>query len=248
MLYNKKNKLLAFVVIVLLVTAQPAFAMHIMEGFLPMQWCGIWYAIALPFVILSYRFLRKRVEQNPKLKVLIALSAAFVFILSALKLPSVTGSSSHLTGTTLGTVLVGPWAMPLIGVIVLLFQALLLAHGGISTLGANVFSLSVAGPFVAFGLLKLLPRLRCPEILTLFLATFCGTMATYIATSFQLAIVFPDPSVGIWGAAIKFLSVFAITQVPLALLEGVITVLVVKVLKAQGVGLKLFTLQKEMQK
>lgn len=61
--------------------------------------------------------------------VLVAMAGAFVFVLSSLKIPSVTGSCSHMTGTGLGAVLFGPAATSVLGIIVLLFQAILLAHG-----------------------------------------------------------------------------------------------------------------------
>jgi cobalt uptake substrate-specific transmembrane region len=122
-------------------------------------------------------------------------------------------------------------AMPLVGAIVLLFQALLLAHGGISTLGANIFSLSIAGPFVAYALFRLLTSARLPKSLVIFIATFCGSMATYIVTSFQLAVVYPDAVTGVMGAAWKFLGIFAITQVPLSIIEGILTVIVLRLLE-----------------
>ena len=218
---------------------QPASAMHIMEGFLPLRWCLLWLLISLPFVLLSYRYVARQIKATPRMRSTFALSAAFVFILSALKMPSVAGSSSHLTGTTFGTLAVGPMALPLVGTIVLLFQALLLAHGGISTLGANIFSLSIAGPFVAYALYRGLGRLGLGQRLTIFVATFCGSMATYIATSFQLALAYPDPVGGILGAAWKFLGIFAITQVPLSILEGVMTVLVIGLLAQSGQSLLL---------
>lgn len=218
---------------------QPAAAMHIMEGFLPLQWSLLWALISLPFVLWSYRYVARQIQEQPRRRSTFALSAAFVFILSALKMPSVAGSSSHLTGTTLGTLAVGPMALPLVGTIVLLFQALLLAHGGISTLGANIFSLAIAGPFVAYGLYRGLLKLGVNERVTIFVATFCGSMATYVATSFQLAIAYPDPVGGILGAAWKFLGIFAITQVPLSILEGVMTVLVIGLLARSGQSLLL---------
>lgn len=214
-----------------LLALEPAGAMHIMEGFLPMKWCLIWYLLSLPFVLYSYRFVARLVKETPKMKTTFALSAAYTFILSALKMPSVAGSSSHLTGTTLGTLALGPASMPLVGVIVLLFQALLLAHGGISTLGANTFSLAIAGPFVAYALYRGLTQLRLPQGLVIFLATFCGSMATYVVTSFQLAIVYPDATTGVLGAAWKFLGIFAVSQVPLSLLEGLLTMFVLGLLK-----------------
>jgi cobalt/nickel transport system permease protein len=53
-----------------------------------------------------------------------------------------------------------------------------------------------------------------------------GDLSTYVVTSFQLALAFPDPAGGIVGAAVKFLGVFAFTQVPLAISEGLLTVIV----------------------
>lgn len=60
-----------------------------------------------------------------------------------------------MTGTGLGAILFGPASVSVLGVIVLLFQALLLAHGGLTTLGANTFSMAIAGPVVSFGIYKL---------------------------------------------------------------------------------------------
>ena len=66
-----------------------------------------------------------------------------MFVISSLKIPSVTGSCSHMTGTGLGAILFGPTAAGVLGLIVLLFQAILLAHGGLTTLGANTFSMAI---------------------------------------------------------------------------------------------------------
>ena len=81
---------------------------------------------------------------------LIAMVDAFAFVLSALKIPSVTGSCSHPTGVGLVAILFGPLVMSVLGLIVLIFQALLLAHGGITTLGANTFSMAVVDPRVSY--------------------------------------------------------------------------------------------------
>ena len=66
-----------------------------------------------------------------------------MFVLSALKIPSLTGSCSHPTGVGLGAILFGPSVMSVLGTIILLFQSLLLAHGGLTTLGANAFSMAI---------------------------------------------------------------------------------------------------------
>lgn len=128
--------------------------MHIMEGFLPPAHALGWSLAALPFVALGVRSLRRQLQAQPEQRMLLGVAAAFSFTLSALKLPSVTGSCSHPTGVGLGALLFGPAAMVPVGLVVLLFQALLLAHGGLTTLGANLFSMAIVGPFVAAGLFR----------------------------------------------------------------------------------------------
>lgn len=214
-----------------------AYAMHIMEGFLPQGWALAWFAVTLPFFILGLRRLQQIMREQPEKKLLLALAGAFVFLLSALKLPSVTGSCSHPTGVGLGAILFGPLPMVVLGVIVLLFQALLLAHGGLTTLGANAFSMAVAGPFVAFAVWKGMQRAGVSRNVSIFTAAALGDLLTYVVTSFQLGVVFPDPTSGVMGSTLKFLGIFALTQIPIAIAEGLVTVLVMdKVVEFEGEG------------
>ncbi|MGK7952896.1 MAG: energy-coupling factor ABC transporter permease [Xenococcaceae cyanobacterium] len=202
----------------------PAQAMHIAEGFLPVQWAVIWWIVALPFFLLGWRSLVRITKEHPELKLLLALAGAFAFVLSALKIPSVTGSCSHPTGTGLGAILFGPLVMSVLGGLVLLFQAVLLAHGGLTTLGANMFSMAIVGPFVAYGAYNLFKTKN--QKLAIFLAAALADLLTYIVTSIQLALAFPAASGGVIAAFIKFAGIFAITQVPLAITEGLLTILV----------------------
>ncbi len=200
------------------------FGMHIMEGFLPVGWAIFWTAASLPFAILGINTISKAFKKDPNQKLLFALVTAFMFILSALKMPSVTGSTSHPTGTGLGAILFGPLPMAVSGLVVLLFQALLLAHGGISTLGANVFSMAIVGPFAAYFAYKILKGIN--KKLAVFLAAALGDLLTYVVTSIQLALAHPNPVSGVIGSLTKFLSIFAVTQIPLAIAEGILTVIV----------------------
>lgn len=212
-------------------------AMHIMEGFLPKGWALFWTLVVIPFFVFGVRRLNFIFRNQPNKKLLVALSGAFVFLLSALKIPSVTGSCSHPTGVGLGAILFGPTIMAVLGVIVLLFQALLLAHGGISTLGANAFSMAVVGPFVAYGVFKLLRKNNVNIGVSVFAAAALGDLATYIVTSLQLGLAFPDPVGGMVASMVKFLGIFALTQIPIAAAEGIITALVYdKVIEYEGKG------------
>lgn len=205
--------------------------MHIMEGFLPVEHALGWTAASAPFVAWGIHSARQKLKAQPELRMLLSVAAAFSFILSALKLPSVTGSSSHATGVGLGALLFGPLAMVPVGLVVLLFQALLLAHGGITTLGANLFSMAVVGPFVAYGLFRAGRTARLPLSVAVFLAACLGDLSTYLTTALQLAWAFPDPLGGFAASFAKFAGIFAITQIPLAISEGLLTVLVVNALR-----------------
>ncbi len=205
--------------------------MHITEGFLPPLHAAAWSAIALPFVAFSTYRVQRLMREQPQTKLLLAAAGAFAFLLSSLKLPSVTGSCSHATGTGLGAILFGPAVMALIGTLVLLFQALLLAHGGITTLGANVFSMAIVGPWVAYAVLRGTQQLGAPLTFSVFLAAMLGDWATYLTTAGQLAAAFPDPISGIGGSFLKFAGVFAPTQLPLAVVEGLLTVVIVNFLR-----------------
>lgn len=204
-----------------------AQAMHIMEGFLPAQFCILWGVLCLPFLLSGFFSIRKTIKEHRKVLILLAIAGAYCFVLSALKIPSVTGSSSHPTGTGLGAILFGPSAMSIIGIIVLLFQAVLLAHGGLTTLGANTFSMAIAGPFIAYGIYKLGKKLKVNKKLTIFLAACLADLLTYVVTSIQLGIAYPAAVGGIFASSVKFMGIFAITQIPLAIIEGIITVVVV---------------------
>jgi cobalt/nickel transport system permease protein len=206
--------------------AAPAQAMHIMEGYLPPFWAIFWWAAFLPFFAWGLRSLTKITKENPDLKLLLALSGAFAFVLSALKIPSVTGSCSHPTGTGLGAVLFGPSVMSVLGAMVLVFQSLLLAHGGLTTLGANAWSMAVAGPFAAYWIYHLVLRTSGSFGFSIFCAAALGDLITYVVTALQLSLAFPSATGGILASFVKFGGIFAFTQVPLAISEGLLTVLV----------------------
>ena len=207
--------------------------MHIMEGFLPPVQCAVWYAVSTPFVVHGANRLRRIMREQPQMKLTLAASGAFTFVLSALKMPSVTGSSSHPTGTGLGAVLFGPPVMAVLATIVLVFQALLLAHGGITTLGANSFSMAIVGPWVSYGLYKLCRSMGLSLAVGVFAGAAMGDLATYVTTSVELAAAYPDAASGYVGAFLKFFGVFAMTQVPLAIAEGFLTVVVINALSAK---------------
>lgn len=245
-----KMKKLAWVLlmtVVFLFAAVPAaFGMHIMEGYLSPVYCVAWGVVCLPFLALGFRSIKRTLEEDRKNITLLAMAGAFIFVISSLKIPSVTGSCSHMTGTGLGAVLFGPTAVTVLGIIVLLFQAVLLAHGGLTTLGANTFSMAIAGPMLSYLIYRVCQKCNGNRKLSVFLAAFLGDIFTYCVTSLQLAIAYPSAEGGVAASAVKFLGVFAPTQLPLAVIEGILTVIIVIALETYaGPELKSIGFMKE---
>lgn len=223
--------MLSFVFAFTFGVTQGVFAMHIYEGFLPVSHCVAWGILCAPFLVMGFISIKNITTKHRKALLLLSMVGAYAFVLSALKIPSVTGSSSHPTGTGLGAVLFGPSVMSVLGIIVLLFQALLLAHGGLTTLGANTFSMAIAGPFLSYGIFVVCKKLKVNKLISVFLATALGDLFTYCITSFQLAFAHAGND-SLLNAAAKFMSVFAVTQIPLAIIEGIISVIVIIGLEA----------------
>lgn len=200
--------------------------MHIAEGFLPVGQAIGWAVASAPFVIHGAVAVRTQIREKPETALLLGAAGAFSFVLSAIKIPSVTGSSSHPTGTGLGAVLFRPPVMALLGTIVLFFQALLLAHGGLSTIGANVFSMAIVGPWVAYGTWRAVRAAGGSISVAIFCAAFLGNISTYVVTALQLALAHNEQ--GFLVAAGSFLALYAPTQLPLAVIEALITVVIMR--------------------
>lgn len=218
---NKKSVLLVGILL-WFAMAPNVYAMHISEGFLPQAWSALYFILSAPFFIMGIRTIRKMSLKNKDIKMLIAVVGAYAFILSSMKIPSVSGSCSHPTGTGLSAILFGPFVSAVIGSIVLLFQAILLAHGGITTLGANLFSMGIAGPIVSWVLYKLIKKKN--KRVAVFCAACFGDLTTYLVTSLQLSLAFRGNN--LLMAFLKFFGIFSITQIPLAIVEGILTVII----------------------
>ncbi len=209
--------------LLLLLCAVPAYAMHLSEGILPAQWAGLWFVVAIPFVGWGLRDLRQRNHQNPVFKPMVALIGAAVFVISCMPIPVPTaGSCSHPCGTGLAAIIIGPQLTVLVTSIALLLQALFLAHGGLTTLGANITSMGIAGGFVGYAVFHLARKMHGPLWLAAFLGGMLSDWATYATTSVELASALHGN-----GSFLKMFGAITLaflpTQLPLGILEGVVS-------------------------
>jgi len=211
------------IIIMFLAGASPAHAMHISEGILPFGWAALWFAVALPFVALGCRELKRVSQDDLAMKPLVGLLAAVVFIISCMPIPVPTaGTCSHPCGTAISAILVGPFISVLISTVALLIQALVMAHGGLTTLGADIVSMGIVGSFAGFAVFKGLRSCGASLGVAAFSAGILTDWATYMTTSVELAsgIRGSEPFLPLFS---KILIAFVPTQLPLGLLEGAMT-------------------------
>jgi cobalt/nickel transport system permease protein len=207
----------------LLITVSPVHAMHISEGLLPIRWAALWFAVAGPFVAYGLYRLKERSADDLSFKPLVGLMTAVVFIVSCMPVPVPSvGTCSHPCGTGMSGVLLGPGISVLVASVALLIQALFLSHGGLTTLGGNIVSMGVVGSYAGYLAFKGLRGLNVNMSVAAFVAGLFADWATYMMTSIELA-------AGIRGEALfapifwKLLVAFIPTQLPIGILEGVMT-------------------------
>ena len=127
-------------------------------------------------------------SKRTTVQALVGLVGAAVFIISCMPIPVPSaGTCSHPCGTGLAAILIGPTLTVVVTSVALLLQALFLAHGGLTTLGADIVSMGLAGAFVGYGVFHFLRRLGVSWLIAAFLAGVLSDWATYTVTSFELA-------------------------------------------------------------
>lgn len=200
-----------------------ALAMHISEGILPMKWAALWYLIAIPFLVKGIADIKRKSGKNLTLKPFLGLMGAVIFVISCMPVPVPTaGTCSHPAGTGMSAVLIGPVLSIFVTSIALLIQALFLAHGGITTWGADIASMGIAGSFAGYFAFKLLRKVRAPLFLSGFAAGLLADWATYLTTSFELASALHGTK-PLSSLFMTILIAFIPTQLPLGILEGFLT-------------------------
>jgi cobalt/nickel transport system permease protein len=210
--------------------------MHIAEGVLPAAHAGGWLLVTAPFAVISAQRLRKEViAKSGDRRALLSLGFAFVFAATIFPVPvPLVGVSSHMCFSTLLAILLGPWVTVLPVAAILLIQALFFAHGGLSTLGANTFTLGVLGPFFGYTVARLLFRVY-PRWSSIALAAILSDLLVYGADAAILAFAFSGSdsaeSFGQWFRII--LAGFAPAQIPLACLEGAMTAMILRAVWAR---------------
>ncbi|NOY54268.1 MAG: energy-coupling factor ABC transporter permease [Deltaproteobacteria bacterium] len=201
----------------------PAYAMHISEGILPPSWAGLWWAVAVVFIFFGIRQVQQRKRDVPGYLPLLGIAGSAVFVLSCFPIPvPIAGTCSHPAGTGMSAILLGPFASVLVASVGLLIQALFMAHGGITTFGANVLSMGVVGSFAGWFFFRGSRKMGLSLFAAGFAAGVAADLFTYLTTSVELGLALHGAH-PVMEVITKIFVAFMPTQGPLAVLEGVMT-------------------------
>jgi len=129
-------------------------AMHIPDGYLGPQTYVVMWMVMVPIWVIAARKVKRtlKAKQIP----LLALGAAFAFVIMMFNVPVIGGSTGHAVGATLIAIILGPWAAVIAVSIALVIQAGLFGDGGITAIAANCFNMAVVIPFVGYYLYRLI--------------------------------------------------------------------------------------------
>ncbi len=122
--------------------------MHIPDGYLGPSTCAFFYALMLPIWITASRMVKKTLQA--KQVPILAMGAAFTFVVMMFNVPIPGGSTGHATGAVLAAILLGPWAACIAVTVALVVQALLFGDGGITAIGANCFNMAFVLVFAGY--------------------------------------------------------------------------------------------------
>ncbi len=164
-------------------------AMHIPDGYLGPQTYLVLWAVMIPIWAVAARKVKRTLKsrQIP----LLALGAAFSFVIMMFNVPVIGGSTGHAVGATLIAIVLGPWAAVIAISIALVVQAGLFGDGGITALAANCFNMAAVMPFVGYYLYRLVagdaPGAR-RRVVSAGVAAYVAIVAAAIVAGFEFGI------------------------------------------------------------
>jgi len=204
--------------------------LHIPDGFLDAKTAIATYALSAG--ALGYSIKKTKGELNDRQIPTMGVLAAFIFAAQMVNFPIFGGTSGHLLGAALATILLGPWCSALIISTVLIIQCLFFQDGGLTALGGNIFNMAVVGTLVALGIYQLIIRLAPGgkgEMIGIFTAAWASVVAAAFFATVELALSGTFPFKIALGAMLGW-------HVVIGIGEGLITAATVSFVRKMGFG------------
>ena len=211
--------------------------MHLSEGILPLDQALVFSAVTVPALIWSVRGEALARKEQPSSAVLMAGATSVLFAGTLMPLPvPVVGATSHICLTPLLALIVGVRRILWPTFFVLLLHAMFFAHGGITTLGVNTLTLGLIGPLFTVGAWGVLQRMGANGAVGFGLACFIGGMSVYVTDALVLAAALADTAEPATTFGVVLLG-FAPVQVPLSILEAVVSIYILRALVTRRASL-----------
>lgn len=164
--------------------------MHIPDGYLGPETYGSMLVVMVPIWTKAYNSVKKFLKEKDL--PLLAILAAFSFVIMMFNIPIPGGTTGHAVGSVLIAILLGPWAAGLVTSIVLIIQALIFGDGGLTAIGANCFNMAFAMPLVGYYVYKLLKGKASlgskREIISAGVGAYLGINVAALLTAVELGI------------------------------------------------------------
>jgi cobalt/nickel transport system permease protein len=171
-------------------------AMHIPDGFLSAPVAIVLWIVSL--VVVGYALKRVNYDLGERQVPLMGVLAACIFAGQMLNFAVTGGTSGHLVGAAIATILLGPWAAIVVLTCVVGVQALIFQDGGLLALGANIFNMAVVGVTVSYFTYRTAQKLAGGRSWGVFAGGFAaGWLSVFIAAlacALQLAVSGTSPA------------------------------------------------------
>lgn len=161
--------------------------MHIPDNYLSPTTCAVLAVAAAPLVGLSITKVKAQLKENKELAPMLGIAASLSFLLMMFNVPIPGGTTAHAVGGVLLSILIGPYAASLALSVALLLQALLFGDGGILALGANIFNMAIAMPFVGYAVYHFF-RKQNHETAGVIVGSYVGINVAAFLTAVELGI------------------------------------------------------------
>jgi cobalt/nickel transport system permease protein len=171
-------------------------AMHVPDGFLSVPVAVLLWTVSI--IVVGYSLKRVSQDIGERKVPLMGVLAAAIFAGQMLNFAVAGGTSGHLVGAAIATILLGPWAGVLVLTSVVSVQALIFQDGGLLALGANIFNMAVIGVAVSYTVYTTLRKLSAGKTWGIFsggfLAAWFSIVVAALAAALELAVSGTSPA------------------------------------------------------
>ncbi len=197
--------------------------MHIPDGFIPLSQAGIYYVVAIALAIRAFRWVFRELPEN-RIMFIPMLSAA-IFALQAINIPIPWGTSGHILGSAMSSIILGsPYAGVAVITLVLSVQTFIFYDGGYTAFGANLLAMGIVASFTGYYAFLFLRKLTGKLYPSIFMSAWLSIVISAITVAIILAIAGTFPLklgimyMGLYHAVIGVVA------------EGVISTMIIKFL------------------